>query len=320
MRKKALYPTLLLCASLLLVACHGKDDPTKPGGSTPVAAMQSSVELLKKNAFNDLWKHSLPPADYATLQADWSRHMRDRGPITPADRLRFNQAMQQLTAPDAKKKLDAELLPKLDALKQKYGDQLPVLLSVGDALVKKGIAQSKTLTAEQQSQADAVMDVITPWAQKAPWFDREKAKQSIGVVVDTARKLDLKNPDQLQTMDFHTAMDKYATGFVGVRQLLNVYGLSVKDTLDSVKLSQTSMDGDHAVVKIDYTLLGKPLSMQSKMVKVDGRWYSEGMIKNVRASHQKLESTPASVSASATPSHLTDPVSASTVAVPKKTP
>lgn len=315
MRIKVRYPALLLCATVLLVACHGKDNPTEPGGSTPVAAVQSSVDLLKKNDFRDLWKHSLPPADYATLRADWSRHMRDRGPVTPADRLRFNQAMQQVTAPDAEKKLDAEMLPKLDAMQQKYGDQLPVLLSVGDALVKKSIANSHALTAEQQAQANAVMDVVTPWAQKTPWFDQGKARQAIGVVVATARKLDLKSPDQLKAMDFDTAMGKYAIGFAGLRQLLGIYGLSVKDTLDSVKLSQASINGDHAVVKIDYTLLGKPLSTQSKMVKVDGRWYSEDMIKNVRASHQKLEAapTPAPTTASR---QLAAPARTATVATP----
>lgn len=315
MRTKALYPALLLCTTLLLGACHGKDDPTKPGGSSPVAALQSSVELLKKNDFKNLWKHSLPPADYATLRADWSRHMQNRGPVTAADRVRFNQAMQQLTAPDAQKKLDAELLPKLDAMEKKYGDQVPVLISVGGALVKKSVADKPSLTAEQKAQADAVMDVITPWAQKTPWFDKAKAKQSIGVVVDTARKLDLKSPEQLRAMDFDTAMDKYATGFVGVRQLLDIYGLSIKHTLDSVKMSQSSIDGDHAVVKIDYSLLGKPLSTQSNMVKVDGRWYSQGMIKNVRASHQKLEASPAPAKAS---SQMTPSATAATVATPDK--
>ena len=43
-----------------------------------------------------------------------------------------------------------------------------------------------------------------------------------------------------------------------------------------------------AVVKIDYILLGKPLSTPSKLVQENCRWYSEGILDNVRKSHQQL--------------------------------
>jgi hypothetical protein len=282
------HALLALSAVLLLGACHGKDDPSQPGGSSPVAAVQSSIDLLKAGDINGLWKHALPPADYANLRADWSRHAQDKGPITAEDRAKFNQAMQQLTGPDAENKLYAELQPKLAAMEQQYKDQLPVLISVGEALAKSAISQNKELTPTQKSQVNDALDVITPWAQKTPWFDQAKAKQAIGVAVTTARKLDLKSPEQLRAMDFNAVMGKYSIGYAGLKQLLAIYGLSVDDTLDSVKLSEVSRSDGHAVVKIDYTLLGKPLSTESKLVKEDGRWYSEDMLNNVRKSHQQL--------------------------------
>lgn len=289
MRFPALRHVMLpLFAALLLGACHGKDDPSQPGGSSPVAAVQTSVDLVKAGNFNGLWKHALPPADYTNLRTDWKRHTQDQRPITPADRARFNQAMQQLTGPDAEKKLYAELRPKLAAIEQQYKDQLPVLLSVGEAFVKNAVAQNKKLTPPQKSQVDAALDVITPWAQQAPWFDQTKAKQAVGVAVTTARKLDLKSPEQMHAMDFDTVMSKYSIGYGGLKQLLTIYGLSVDDTLNSVKLSELSNSNGHAVVKIDYTLLGKPLSTETKLVRENGRWYSEDMLDNVRKSHQQL--------------------------------
>ncbi len=119
------------------------------------------------------------------------------------------------------------------------------------------------------------------------------------MAVTTARKLDLKTPDQLRTMDFDTTMAKYATGYAGLKQMLAIYGLSVDDTLNSVKLSPVSNSNGHAVVKIDYTLLGKPLSTESKMVQEDGRWYSEDMLENARKSHRQLAQSAASVAAPA---------------------
>jgi uncharacterized protein YaiI (UPF0178 family) len=278
---------LLSFAALLLGACQGKDDPAQPGGSSPVAAVQTSVDLVKAGDFNVLWKHALPPADYANLRTDWKRQQ-DRRPITPADRARFNQTLQQLTAPDAENKLYAELQPKLAAMEHQYKDQLPVLLSVGAALVKRAVAQNDELTPSQKGQLDDALDVITAWAQQAPWFDPARLKRAIGVAVTTARQLDLKSPEQMRAMDFDATMGKYSIGYAGLKQLLAIYGLSLDDTLNSVKLSEVSNRNGHAVVKIDYTLLGKPLSTETKLVNEGGRWYSEDMLQNVRKSHQQL--------------------------------
>ncbi|OOG59445.1 hypothetical protein [Rhodanobacter sp. C03] len=300
MRLPALrYALLPLSAALLLSACHGKDDASQPGGSTPQAALQGTIDLLKANDLNGLWKHALPPADYANLRADWSRHAQDAEPITAEDRAKFSQTMQQFTAPDAENKLYSELQPKLATMEQQYKDQLPVLISVGEALVKNTVAQNKNLTDAQKTQTSNVLDVLAPWAQQAPWFDQAKAKQAIGVAVTTVRKLDLKSPDQLRAMDFDTAMAKYATGLGGAKQVLATYGLSVDDTLNSVKFTPVSSSNGHAVVKIDYTLLGKPLSTESTLVQQDGRWYSEDMLNHVRQSHQQLIQPPASSSAPA---------------------
>lgn len=297
--RRALVP--LFAALLLLSACHGKDDASQPGGSTPESALQGSIDLLKAGDFNGLWKHALPPADYATMRADWTRHQQSQQPITADDRAKFDETMSKLTGPDAEDKLYAEVQPKLTMLEQQYKDQLPVLISVGQAFVKNGVAQNKNLSADQKAQATGMLDVLGPWAQQTNWFDQAKAKQAVGVAVTTARKLDLKSPDQVRAMDFDTAMTKYATGFAGAKQLLAIYGLSVDDTLNSVKLSEISNSNGHAVVKVDYTLLGKPLSTEAKLVQQDGRWYTEDMLENVRQSHRQLSEQAVQASSASAP-------------------
>jgi hypothetical protein len=290
MRFRSLRHNLLpLVAVLALTACHHKvDEAAQVGGSTPEAAVQGSIDLLKAGDFNGLWKHALPPADYATLRADWGRH-NAKPPVSAADKAKFDEAVRKLTAPDAENQLYAELQPKLGQMEQQYKDQLPVMISVGDALLKNGVAQNQNLDSEQKTQANQLIDVLVPWAKQAPWFDQAKAKQAVGVVVATARKLDLKSPEQLRSMDFDATMAKYATGYAGLKQLLAIYGLSVDEALDSVKLSTLSSKDGHAVVKIDYTLLGKPLSAESSLVQQDGRWYSESLIRSVREAHGRLQ-------------------------------
>lgn len=295
---------------VLLGACHGRDSDSQPGGRTPEAAVQSSVNLLKAGNFSGFWKHALPPADYATLRADWQRHQQRQPAVTAQDRARFSATMQQLTAPGAQARLYAELQPKLTRMQQQYQDQLPVLLKVGEALLKNRVAQNPQLTAAQKAQTSSVLDVLEPWAQQAPWFDLAKAKQAIGVTVTSARTLALQSPDQLRAMDFDTAMGKYAQGFAGLRQLLAIYGLSIDDTLNSVRLTQLSRSHGHAVVKIDYSLLGKPLSTESSLVEQDGRWYSEDLLNHLRVSSQAPGAPAGSASAAAAASVATAPVAA----------
>lgn len=285
--RHALLP--LIATTLLLAGCHGKDDPAQAGGSTPEAALQSSVDLLKRDDINGLWKHLLPPADYANLRADWTLQQRQAQPASAEQRARFTETMRKLTAPDAENALDAELQPKLAAMEQQYKDQVPVLLSVGEAILKRSIARNPTLDEAQKAQLGSVLDSLLPWAQQAPWFDQARAKQAIGVAVATARKLDLKDPDQLHSLDFDATMAKYATGYAGLKQLLAIYGLPIEQTLDSVRFTPVSSSDGHAVVKIDYTLLGKPLSSESKLVQENGRWYSEELLRNARRSHQQLQ-------------------------------
>jgi hypothetical protein len=289
MRFQIVGRSLLVLAMLVLVACHKKEETgTAPGGDTPEAAMQQSVTLIKAGDFAGFWQHALPPADYANLRADWKLPRPDQRPITDEDRARFTLAVQQLTAPNAETTLYNQVKPKLAQLEEQYHDQLPVMIGIGQAIVSTGIAQSKTMTENQKQEARDVLNVLLPWAQQTPWFDQDKAKQAVGVAVTTARQLDLKNPDQLQNMDFDPAMKQYSIAWGGIKQLLGIYGLSVDDTLDSVKVTTVGIDHDQAHVKIDYTLLGKPLSTDSQLVQIDGRWYNQDLINSARAQHERL--------------------------------
>lgn len=302
---------LSLAAALALAACHPQGEAAQVGGSTPEAAVRGSIALLKAGDFNGLWKHALPAADYATLRADWRRHNANQPPVDAADTAKFDAAVRKLTGPDAENQLYAELQPRLGQMEQQYKDQLPVLVSVGDALLKNGVAQNRNLDREQKAQANQLLDVLTPWAQQAPWFDQARAKQAVGVLVTTARRLDLKSPEQLRALDFDAAMTKYASGYAGLKQLLAIYGLSVDAALDSARLSTVSSKDGRAVVKIDYTLLGKPLSAESTLVQQDGRWYSAALIDNVREAHARLQQPAAPASAVAVAKPASPAVAAS---------
>lgn len=299
-------------AALALGACHDEDpqQAATSGGETPEAAVQQSVALIKSGDFGGFWKHALPPADYATFQLDWAKPDPDRQPLTDEQRAEFTKNYTAWTEPDAENKRYAEFKPKLVQLSQQYRDQLPVMIGIVQQIAKTGVEQDKSMTATQKAQANEIVDTLAPWVQQAPWFDQDKARQAVSLVVTTARKLDLKSADELRGMDFVTAMQKYSVGYEGLKQVLNLYGLSLDQTWDSVKLSTIENANGHARVKIDYVLLGKPLSTESVLIQQDGRWYSEDLLKNARETHQRL-SEPAP-SATAAPAPAASAVTAKT--------
>ena len=94
-------------------------------------------------------------------------------------------------------------------------------------------------------------------------------------------------------MDFDTAMRKGQVAFLGLKKILVVYGLSIDDTLDSVKPTVISATDDTAKVKVDFTLLGKPMSATSEMIRMDDHWYSKETIEKLAAPKADDAATPA---------------------------
>jgi hypothetical protein len=298
MRPFRRLPLLLVLA--LLAACHSRDHAATVGGDSPEAAVRESIALVRAGDFAGFWRHALPPHDYAMLREDWGRARAGEAPPDEAARARIDAALRQLAAPDAEATLDARLQPWLADTQARYGDQLPLLVGVGRALASRAIDDDPRLGEEQKQHATALVDALGPWAQQAPWFDPDKARQAVGVVVATARKLDLRDAQSLRAMDFDQAMHRYATAFRGLERLLALYGLPLDEAFASARVVPLEYQPPYARVRVEYQLLGKPLSMESTLVQQNGRWYERELIDSVRRAHQRLADPAGAATASGT--------------------
>jgi hypothetical protein len=278
----------LLLAVVLLAACHSREHTAAVSGESPEAAVQDSLALVRAGDFAGFWRHALPPHDYAMLREDWARARAAEAPLDPAERARIDTALQQLAAPDAEAALDARLQAWLADAQARYGDQLPLLVGIGRALASKAIEDDPRLGEEQKQHAIALVDALAPWAQQAPWFDPEKARQALGVVVATARRLDLRDAQSLRAMDFDQAMHGYATAFHGLEQVLALYGLPLDQALASARVVPLEYHPPYARVRIEYQVLGRSVAMESTLQQQNGRWYDRDLIDSVRRAHQRL--------------------------------
>jgi hypothetical protein len=262
--------------------------------------VRQSIALIRAGDFAGFWRHALPPHDYAMLREDWNRARAVEAPLDAGARERIDAALQQLAAPDAEARLDARLQPWLADTQARYGDQLPLLVGIGRALAGKAIADDPGLGEEQKQHAIALVDALGPWAQQAPWFDPDKARQAVGLVVATARRLDLRDAQRLRAMDFDQAMASYATAFQGLEQVLALYGLPLDEVFASARVVPLEYRPPYARVRIEYQVLDRPMAMESTLVQQNGRWYDRELIDNVRRTHQRLAAPAAATTAPGT--------------------
>jgi hypothetical protein len=265
--------------------------------NTPDATVRKSADLLKQGDLAGLMQNALPPADFAELKADWGKAANEK-PVTDEDRAKFQETMAKLTAPDAEKAIYAEIEPQLKAFDAQYQQQLPMYVAMGSGWLQGMVQQNKDLSETDKQQAVAAINALAAWVQKTHFTDAESVKKVLAIATRAARELNLKTLDEVRALTFDQSMQKAHVAMLAFKDVLNVYGFSVDQTLDSIKPEVVSNDGKAASVKVGYNLLGTPLSTTTEMVSIDGRWYSKNTIERVKE-HQQEASAPADATAPA---------------------
>jgi hypothetical protein len=255
--------------------------PVAAKPATPDAAILATVQNLKAGQIDALIQNALPPEEYAKVKAKWAEDI-NKEPVTDEDRAKFAENFAKLTAPDAEAQLWAELEPKLKEMDAQMAQQMPMMVAMGKGMIQSSIQQNQELTDAQKQQATQAVDAFGNWVQTAKFTDPGLAKQAIGIVVKTARDINLKTIDEARALSYEQAMGKFGIGFNGLKQVLAIYGFSLDQTLDSVKAETLSSDANAAKVKISYTLFNTPLSAESDLVKVGDRWYGKELMDNLK--------------------------------------
>jgi hypothetical protein len=302
------YPSrvlLLLLALLALAACSRHAEETQPGGSTPQAAVADGYKLLRDNDIDGLYRHALPPADYAAMRARWGQG-RDLSQFSPSDRAQFAKMMTLLSAPGAQQLLWVEIKPKLLQARKNYQARLPAMLGMLRTMADTGVQRSTTLTGAEKVQALTALGVLSAWAEKTDWLNPDKVYQVLGVLTSTAQKMSFHTLNEALSMPYPEAMRDVGHLWSGVKQALDVYGLSVDTILDTAQIKVLSDDGNVAVVRTTFDVLGTPVTRDNTLIKQDGRWYDRDTLLHWRAVLAK----PAASASVARPASAVAPASA----------
>ena len=283
---------LLVCTGLLalgLVACSDKDasQPASQAAierqsSDPATAVEAMAAKLHDNQLLEAVQLAVPPAKLDELRAEWTQKMASEAP-SEEERADYVAQMAKFTAPDAEAVLYAELEPQLVKFETEMAAQMPMMIGMGQGFVMQSIQASADLDETQKKEATDVVAAIASWLQAVKLTDRELAKKSIAIAVKTARDLDLPTLDQVRALDFDQTMGKASVVFGAVKDVLALYGMDINQSLAGTKASVVSQADGQAKVAVAYSLFGKPLTTQTEMVEVDGRWYAKDTVEKLVA-------------------------------------
>jgi hypothetical protein len=275
-----LIRALCVLALLALAAC-GKPSP-ESAGATPDGAINAAVDHLRSGDFAQFVIAALPPAEVERMRADWKNAMQGDPPGEEETR-DFRESLANMNDPEAVDVLMAKLEPRLVKFETETAPLMPTAIEVGRGLLLSGIEKNGTLTAEQKAEAVAMVDAIENWVTRTPFTDRARVREAVTHLVESARALEISELDQLRALTLDEALAKGGIAWAGARKALGVYGLSIDEALANTRAETVKTDGDTATVRIRSQFLGKPISANVEMVRVDGRWYGKPLIDGIAA-------------------------------------
>ncbi len=274
---------LLATLAIAITACN-RDSATAPSAavSGPQQALQKSIQLTREGDIGGLIENMLPPAEFSRIKAEWTNQT-DDAPIDDAARARFAETMAKLTAPDAADALFKEYEPDIRQFDAQYQQQIPTMVAMGRSYLKGLAQQNQELSSSEKEQAASIIDALAQWVEKTRFTDPDLVKKALVILTESARELDLKSLDEARNLSFEQTAPKLKISFNGLKKVLELYGFSINQTLDSTKTELVSSSADNAVVKVSYTLLETPLESTVEMVRIDDRWYNQDTIDKLKA-------------------------------------
>lgn len=271
-------------ATALLAGC-GKDEATPTAGApaekaamqalapvTAASTVDAQVKAFRNNDLKALLEAALPAAEIERMRSEWDKNRQQD--ISEEERAEFAENWGKLTAPDGVDKIMAEIEPQLAQMKP----QMAGMIAMVQGGAQMSIAQSTDLTEAQKAQATAFVQGLSGWLNKTDFTDPALMRSSLTALADGMRATGITRLDDLKALSFDQALEKGGIALGGLKNAFAAYGFSLDAIADSVKTEVVSEAGDNAKLKVSYALFDSPMSFESEMTRVDGKWYGKDML------------------------------------------
>lgn len=260
-----------LAAVLLLAvaACRESGSDPASAAAEPVAAVQAMAQRLAEDDLVGYARLAVPPSHYPRLQQAWAEG-HSQWPLTELPL--GDQLLPMLAAlrePGAgvqlQRSFDRQLAGQASAVRQ-------AAQSMGNFGVQY-LSHQKGYTPGQQAHYIQLVQTLAAWAQGAPISDRARARSSIAALVGAAAKVGFDDEAALQAAGMEGSLQQLAPFIRTVKAVLASYGLGVDEALRSVRGELLSVQGDNALVRLQYELAGREMTFQVPLSRREGHWY-----------------------------------------------
>lgn len=257
-------------------------EPVAPGD--PVAAVEGLAEAIKDNDLVRYSKLSLPPKLHTQMQQRWNAELAQAPPLTDAQRKDHARYMKQMMEPGAEAKLFKRYESKLKKFQAEINSQWPVMKGAAQIFVTGAIQANEDLTSAERDHAKAVSQAILQWLKPAVFSDKQKAREAIAVICQTAREVNLPEAEQIHQLSMIGSLEKGSIALKGLKDLARIYGADIDESLDNLeaKLVDADASGNEATVEVNYVLLDKEISFEIEMTRIDDRWYPADSVQDAR--------------------------------------
>lgn len=232
------------------------------GKLSAAGAVNAYADALRRNDIRHLVELALPKTQLETIRSNFAK-LRD-STIDEADRKRFNEHFAPLLAPDAVDKIMAELEPKLAEAKP----QLAGLVSMGTGAMQLSISES-ALSESEKTAANKVIASLQAWAGKVDLADPKRARRAVSALVDAAKALEVRTPEEVAALSYEQLLDKFGICFAGFKKALLAYELDLDATLASVRAKDLDAPGK---IEVELVFLDERYRFTPVLTQRDGRW------------------------------------------------
>ncbi|MFC3550754.1 hypothetical protein ACFOLC_06945 [Lysobacter cavernae] len=290
---------LLLAAVAVAGGCGRDAAPVaETAPAQPTQAVTQLVADLRANDLAGYARHAVPPALHARLETAW-REGRTRWPLTelPLDD-RLPGFITALAAPGADKQL-------LTTYNRQFAGAHGELRSAAATLslfATQYLRSEGDYSDDERAHYVQLVAAMSRWGQQAPLGDAQRARKAIPQLVTAARLTGLAGPDRFREAGMQRSLERLGPFFGRFKQVLAGYGLNLDAAFDSVQATLIEQTGDHARVRLHYTLAGQAIEAQLQVERRDGRWYLRDILRHAEAEAAATSDAAVAAPAAARPS------------------
>lgn len=286
---------LALCAMLLVGACQ-RDDTAQPAtirvaaatkarpASKPTEAVLVLRDRLLARDGAGFARLAVPPPLHADLVDGWqagdTRWPLDELPLDA----RLPKMLAALQEKNAGSTLMATFRRQFAGADRDIDQAIRTLVLFGGEYVQK----EADYTDDERAHVSQAIAAMGRWALAAPLSDPAHAKVFFPALVAAAQRTGIDGKAgnaAFAALGMDASLNRLSP-FIAtlLAQLRGQYGLDMDAALRGMEVRLLDQAGDHARLRLRYTLAGSPVDAVVPVVRIDGHWYLADFVRRAEAS------------------------------------